>query len=131
MVTEKAIPVGIMPIIYLEHFPKAMSGARGSLSAKRQFTTGQGRSGTREGAGAIKLGLYDLFAMSTREPGLMIKELHGLRSDNAEGRSKLMRHVLKTGEMPNVADIKIEGTDAKARQLVEVFFHGAMLQAEL
>ncbi len=126
MVTEKTIPVGIMPVIYLEHFPKAMSGARGSLSAKRQFTTGQGRSGTSEGAGAIKFGIYDLFAMSYREPGLMIKELHGLRSDNAEGRKKLLKHVLKTGEMPNVADIKLDPGEAKARQLVEVFFKGAM-----
>ncbi len=131
MITEKAVPVGIMPVIYLEHFPKAMSGSRGSLSAKRQFTTGQGRSGTRAGAGAIKLGLYDLFAMSFKEPGLMIKELHGLRSDNAGGRSKLMKHVLKTGEMPNVVDIKIDSGEAKAKQLVEVFFQGALLEPKL
>ncbi len=128
MVTEKTVPVGIMPIIYLEHFPKAMSGSRGSLSAKRQFTTGQGRSGTREGAGAIKFGLYDIFAMSFKEPGLIFKELHGLRSDNAAGRSKLMKHVFKEGEMPDVADIKLDSGDAKARQLVEVFFRGSMLE---
>ncbi len=131
MTTEKAVPVGIMPVIYLEHFPKAMSGARGSLSVGRQSTTGQGRSGTNEGAGAIKLGGYDLFAMGFKEPGLMIKEFHGLRSDNADGRSKLMRHVLKTGEMPNVADIKIESKEAKARALVEVFFQGALLEPNL
>ncbi len=128
MVTEKSVPVGIMPVIYLEHFPKAMSGARGSLSAKKQFTTGQGRSGTREGAGAIKFGLYDLFAMSFKEPGMMIKELHGLRSDNKEGNDKLQRHVIKTGEMPNVADFKLESSGAKARQLVETFFRGALLE---
>ncbi len=131
MITEKAVPVGIMPVIYLEHFPKAMSGARGSLSTKRQFTTGQGRSGTREGAGAIKFGLYDIFAMSFKEPGLMFKELHGLRSDNQGGRSKLMKHVLKTGEMPKVADIKIDSSEAKAKQLVETFFRGAMLEPNL
>ncbi len=131
MVTEKAVPVGIMPVIYLEHFPKAMSGARGSLSAKRQFTTGQGRSGTKEGAGAIKLGLYDIFALGFKEPGLVFKELHGLRSDNADGRNKLRKHVFKTGEMPNVADIKIESKDAKARQLVETFFRGAILEPSL
>jgi hypothetical protein len=130
MVTEEAVPVGIMPIIYLEHFPKAMSGARGSLSAKRQFTTGQGRSGTRQGAGAIKLGFYDLFAMSFKEPGLMIKELHGIHSDNADGKKKFTREVLKTGKMPTVRDIKIDSVGAKTKQLVEVFFRGAMLDPE-
>jgi len=130
IVTEKAVPVGIMPVIYLEHFPKAMSGARGSLSVKRQFTTGQGRSGTRQGAGAIKLGFYDLFAMAYKEPGLMMKELHGIHADNKEGKAKFTREVFKTGEMPIVEDIKIESSGSKTRQLVEVFFHGAMLEPD-
>jgi hypothetical protein len=130
IVTEQAVPVGIMPVIYLEHFPKAMSGARGSLSVKRQFTTGQGRSGTRQGAGAIKLGFYDLFAMAYKEPGLLMKELHGIHADNKEGKSKFNREVLKTGEMPVVENIKIESSGSKTKQLVEVFFHGAMLKAE-
>lgn len=129
--TEREVPVGIMPVTYLEHFPKAMSGARGSLSAKRQFTTGQGRSGTRVGAGAIKFGLYDLFAISYKEPGLLIKELHGLHSDNKEAKNKFQREVLKTGKMPNVLDIKIDTAEGKTKQLVETFFRGAMLEPQL
>ena len=130
--TEREVPVGIMPVIYLEHFPKAMSGARGSLNVKRQFTTGQGRSGTREGAGAIKLGLYDLFAMSYKEPGLLIKEIHGLHSDNKEAKNKFMREVFKNGgKMPEILNMKISSTDSKTKQLVEAFFKGAILDVEL
>ncbi len=131
MLTERAVPVGIMPVTYLEHFPKAMSGARGSLAVKRQFTTGQGRSGTREGAGAIKYGGYDIAAMGYREPGLMFAEWHGLHSDNAAGRSQLMRHVLKNGTMPNVADMKLDSGESQAKNLVEVFFQGAMLDPSI
>ena len=131
IVTEREVPVGIMPVIYLEHFPKAMSGSRGSLSVKRQFTTGQGRSGTRVGAGAIKLGLYDLFAMSYKEPGLMIKELHGLHSDNDQAKKKFQKEVLKTGKMPEILDMKIDSNEAKTKKLVEVFFRGAMLEPDL
>jgi hypothetical protein len=121
-----------MPVVYLEHFPKAMSGARGSLSVGRQFTTGQGRSGTKEGAGAIKLGLYDLFAMAYKEPGLLIKEIHGLHSDNKSAKSKFMREVMKSGgKMPDVRDIKIDSNEAKTKKLVETFFYGAMLEPNL
>jgi len=129
--TEREVPVGIMPIIYLEHFPKAMSGSRGSLSVKHQHTTGQGRSGTRVGAGAIKLGLYDLFALSYKEPGLLIKEVHGLHSDNLEAKKKFQKEVIKTGKMPRVLDMKIDANEAKTRKLVEVFFRGAMLEPNL
>lgn len=129
--TERAVPVGIMPVIYLEHFPKAMSGSRGSLSVNSQLTTGQGRSGTRVGAGAIKLGLYDLFAMSYKEPGLLIKELHGLHSDNTEAKRKFQRQVLKDAKMPNVLDIKIDSSEGKTKQLIETFFRGAMLEPQL
>jgi DNA-directed RNA polymerase beta subunit len=131
IITEKEVPVGIMPVIYLEHFPKAMSGSRGSLSVGRQHTTGQGRSGTRVGAGAIKLGLYDLFAMSYKEPGLLVKEIHGLHADNKEARKKFQKEVLKTGKMPEILNMKINADDAKTKQLVEVFFKGAMLEPDL
>jgi hypothetical protein len=129
--TEMEVPVGIMPVIYLEHFPKAMSGARGSLSVKKQHTTGQGRSGTRVGAGAIKLGLYDLFAMSYKEPGLLIKEVHGLHADNKNAQKKFQKEVLKTGKMPEVLNMKIDADEAKTKKLVEVFFRGAMLDPNL
>ena len=108
-----------------------MSGSRGSLSVKSQFTTGQGRSGTRVGAGAIKLGMYDLFALSYKEPGLLIKEMHGLHADNKEAKSKFRRQVLKTGKMPEVMDIKINSAEGKTKQLVEAFYKGAMLDVNL
>jgi hypothetical protein len=131
ILTEKEVPVGIMPVNYLEHFPKAMAGARGSLSVSRQTTTGQGRSGTRVGAGAIKLGLYDLFGMSYKEPGLIIKEVHGLHSDNKEAKRKFQKEVLKTGKMPEIFDMKIDSAEGKTKKLVETFFRGAMLEPDL
>ncbi len=127
LITEREVPVGIMPIIYLEHFPKAMSSARGSLSVKKQFTTGQGRSGTRSGAGAIKLGEYDLFALSYKEPRLLMKELHGVHADNKKAQNKFRNEILKTGKMPEIGSMHIDTTEGKTRQLVETFFRGAML----
>jgi len=129
--TEREVPVGIMPVNYLEHFPKAMAGSRGSLSVKSQFTTGQGRSGTRVGAGAIKLGLYDLFAMSYKEPGLIIKEVHGLHSDNKEAKRKFQKEVLKTGKMPEIFGLKIDSAEGKTKMLVETYFRGAILEPNL
>jgi len=129
--TEQTVPVGIMPVTYLEHFPKAMSGVRGSLASKSQFTTGQGRSGTSVGAGASKIGEYDLFALSYKEPGKLIKELHGLHSDNKEGKMKFQKMVLKDGKMPDILNIKIDSSEGKTKQLVETFFHGAMLESDL
>jgi len=131
ILTEKEVPVGIMPVNYLEHFPKAMAGARGSLSVKSQFTTGQGRSGTRVGAGAIKLGLYDLFGMSYKEPGLLIKEVHGLHSDNKEAKRKFQKEVLKTGKMPKIFDLHVDSAEGKTKKLVETFFRGAILDPDL
>ena len=132
MTTQRKVPVGIMPVTYLEHFPQAMSGSRGSLAVKKQFTTGQGRSGTREGAGAIKIGLYDLFALSYKKPGNLIKELHGLHSDNQQAKSKFDKLVLKSGgKMPDLNDIKIDSSLAKTKNLVDTYFRGAMLQPNL
>jgi len=129
--TDRPVPVGILQIYYLEHFPKTMSSTRGSLKVKRQFTTGQGRSGTKVGNGAIKLGLYDLFSLSTRKPGYMLKELHGMRSDNQEGSRKLMNMVMKTGLMPKTTDIKVDSNQSKTKQLIEAYFIGAILEPEL
>lgn len=132
IMTDRPVPVGIISVFYLEHFPKAMSSSRGSLKIKHQFTTGQGRSGTKEGNGAMKLGLYDLFAISYQTPALMIKELYGLKSDNNDAKFKLRKLILKGGEMPEVKDIKIDSsTESKTRQLVEAYFRGALLEATL
>jgi hypothetical protein len=129
--TEKEVPVGIMNVVYLEHFPKAMSSSRGSLSTKRQFTTGQGRSGTRTGAGAIKLGGYDLFSLSFKEPAKMIKELHGVHSDNLKAKNTFFKKLLKTDEMPTIKDLPISSQESKTKKLIEVFFYGAMLEPNL
>jgi hypothetical protein len=131
LVTEREIPVGIMPVIYLEHFPKAMRSVRGSLSVKKQFTTGQGRSGTRAGAGAIKLGEYDLFGMAYKQPGFLLKELHGVHADNKDAQNKFTREIIKTGKMPNIKDLKIDSNTSKTKQLVDVYFRGAMLEPGL
>jgi hypothetical protein len=44
--TYKTVPVGILPVHLLEHFPKAMSSTRGSINGKANYITGQGKSGT-------------------------------------------------------------------------------------
>jgi len=129
--TDRPVPVGILQIYYLEHFPKIMSSTRGSLKVKRQFTTGQGRSGTKVGNGAIKIGIYDLFSLSTRKPGHLIKELHGMRSDNQESSRKLMNSILKTGQMPVTSDIKVDSQQSKTKQLIEAYFIGAIIEPRL
>ena len=109
-----------------------MASARSSLFIKSQQTTGQGRSGSKVGAGATKLGLYDLFSIGYKEPALMIKELHGVKSDNASARFKLQREILKTGKMPKIADIKIDSNvESKTKLLIEAYFKGAMLKPDL
>lgn len=134
IITEYSVPVGIFPVVYLEHFPKEMAGIRANIKAKKQFTTGQGRSGTKEGDGAIKLGIYDLFAVASKKASSIITELHMLKSDNDAGSKKLRNSILKTGEVVSQSDIDITQElkdNAKTKKLVDSYFIGALLKPNL
>ena len=129
--TEYEIPVGIMPIYMLEHFPKEMSGARGSVSVKRQLMTGQGRSGTKEGNGAISLGLYDIFSVISKEPTEMLKELWMLKSDSQGAKHQLINKTIKNGgKVPDLNEIEITKDDAVTKKMIEAYFIGASLEPQ-
>jgi len=129
--TKYKVTVGIMPVFYLEHFPKAMSGVRGSINVKNQLTTGQGRAGTKEGNGAIKLGLYDMFSVTSRRANKFIKEMWAVKSDDYEAKKELRKKIIKsaeTGEEINVSDIEVKPEDITTKKLIEAYFYGACLQ---
>ena len=134
IITEYEVPVGIIPVAYLEHFPQYMANVRGSIKAKKQAMTGQGRSGTRDGDGAVSMGLYDTFALASQKSTNLITELHMLKSDNQAASSKLRRAIITTGKVPSLEDLdlteEIEKT-AKTKLLVDNYFKGAMLEPSL
>jgi hypothetical protein len=125
--TEYKVTVGIMPVYLLEHFPKAMSGVRGMISAKSQLTTGQGRSGTRDGNGAIKIGLYDMFSIASVRPNKVIKELWAIKSDNVEAKKQLRRQIIKS-EVPMSSEINVDKDDLITKKLVKNYFYGSILE---
>jgi len=132
--TEYEVTVGIMPVYLLEHFPKEMSSVRGMINAKRQSTTGQGRSGTKEGNGAISLGLYDMFSLMTREPDKLLKELWTLKADSKGAKDKLIRQILKAEDLDasnvKVENINIDPNDLLTKKLIENYFIGAILEPQ-
>ena len=132
--TETEVPVGILPIYLLEHFPKAMSSVRGSLFNKREFISNQGVSGTKEKAGANKIGLYDINSLLTKQPYSLIKELHALKSDSNKARNQLMKSILKLekGQLPDIDSIEIDREqDLPSKRWGEVLFYGAGLKPDL
>jgi len=129
--TEFEIPVGIMPVYLLEHFPKEMSGVRGSIAVKRQLMTGQGRSGTKEGNGAIRLGLYDIFSVISREPTEMLKELWLLKADTQSAKKQLINKIIRNGgKVPSLSDIQITKDDMLTKKMIEAYFYGAILEPQ-
>ena len=132
--TEYEVAVGIMPVYLLEHFPKEMSSVRGMLNAKRQLMTGQGRSGTKEGNGAISLGLYDIFSLATREPSNLIKELWALKADSKQAKTKLMREILRSKDLDassiSLKDFELDSQDLATKKLIENYFIGAILEPQ-
>jgi DNA-directed RNA polymerase subunit beta len=129
--TEYEVPVGIMPVYLLEHFPKEMSGARGSIAVKRQLMTGQGRSGTKEGNGAIRLGLYDIFSVISRQPTEMMKELWLLKADTNNAKKQLIYKTIRNnGKVPLLKDINITKDDMFTKKMIEAYFIGAILEPQ-
>ena len=128
--TEFEITVGIMPVYLLEHFPKEMSSVRGIINVKRQISTGQGSSGTKEGNGAIRLGLYDLFSVASRDSKDLLKELWLLKADTRTSKNKLIRDIVK-GNVPSLNEIEVPEDDQLTKKMIEAYFYGAILEPQL
>jgi len=133
IVTERAVPVGILPINMLEHFPKAMSSTRGSISTGTNWITGQGRSGTKEGTGAIKVGLFDMNSLLSKRPYNLVKEMHAIKSDAGKTKNKMLRSIIKNNSIPSIEmdELDIDEEELAATNMIKVLFKGAGLQANL
>ncbi len=129
--TEYPVTVGIMPVHLLEHFPKAMSGVRGSLNAKTQLTLGQGRSGTKEGNGAIKVGVYDMFSLISRDPDKLFKELWIAKADNTAAKEELRRKILLSDKPVEIEDLNLQDENSITKKLIKTYFHGALLEPDM
>ena len=126
--TYQTVPVGILPVHLLEHFPKAMSSTRGSINGKSNYITGQGKSGTKDGAGAISIGLYDANSLLSVQGYELISELHSIKSDAHKAKSKMINTIIREHRMPDASDIEVETTDLASLNLVQVYFRGAGLE---
>lgn len=136
-VTETEVVVGILPVFMLEHFPKAMSSTRGAINVKDQFISGQGISGSQEGKGAIKVGLYDMYAIlsknggGNKQQGNLIKELHSLKSDAVASKRKYINSLLYKNELPNVnITDPVEEVDTKTKNWISAMFYGCGLEPD-
>lgn len=128
IVSKKKVPVGILNVYLLEHIPKYMGSVRGSLNNKYQMMTGQGSSGTSEGAGASQIGLYDLYSLMTFQPYGLLKELHSLKSDNSKGRTQLNNELIHGEGYPDIEDIEVQEEDNVSKNLSKFLFLGGGLQ---
>jgi hypothetical protein len=134
-VTENEVIVGVLPIYMLEHFPKGMSSVRGSLNIKDQFITGQGISGSAEGKGAIKVGLYDTFGLLSKnhgkgkEHGHLFKELHSIKSDAVISKRKYINSLIYKNELPSIDNLtETDKRDTKTKNFIEAMFIGCGLE---
>ena len=129
--TLKEVPVGILPVNMLEHFPHGMSSTRGSLNNRVNWMTGQGRNGSKEGTGAIKVGLYDMNSLLSKRPYGLVKELHALKSDASVSKRKVINTILKQNRIPESFDINLESDELVTLNMVKVLFEGAGLKPDL
>jgi len=134
VLTEREVPVGIAPIAVLEHIPQFMANVRGSVNVKKSTITGQGRSGTKDGNGSVKIGLYDMFGLSFKKSTSLLKELHYMKADNIAASTKLNNSILRTGKMPSQEELDLTDEtekQSKAKKLISTYFIGAMIQPNL
>lgn len=137
IITEKEVVVGILPIYMLEHFPKGMGSVRGSINIMDQFVSGQGRSGSKEGLGAIKVGLYDMYSILSKnggegkELGHLLKELHSIKSDATLSKRKYINSLIYKNELPSIDLIsETDPQDTKTKTWIEAMFYGCGLQPD-
>ncbi len=136
-ITEHEVVVGILPIYMLEHFPKGMSSVRGSINVKDQFLSGQGVSGSEEGKGAIKVGLYDMYSLLSKNSGgdkqigNLLKELHSLKSDAKTSKRKYINSLIYKNELPSVnLDEEVTNINTPTKNWIEALFYGCGLQPD-
>ena len=126
--TLKKVPVGILNVFLLEHFPQTQGSVRGSMYAKRSIVTGQGSSGSKDRKGATKAGLYDLYSILTKRPYNLIKELHSLKSDAKLAKIAYNRQIFEGNGTPSIANIKITKDDTTTKNYIEALFLAAGLK---
>ena len=124
-VTFKKVPVGILNVFLLEHFPQTQGSVRGSMYVKRSIVTGQGQSGSKDRKGATKAGLYDLYSILTKSPYNLIKELHSLKSDAKMAKIAYDREIFRGNGVPSITDIKISKHDTTTKNYLEALFLSA------
>ena len=124
-ITMKKVPVGILNVFLLEHFPQTQGSVRGSMYVKRSIVTGQGQSGSKDRKGATKAGLYDLYSILTKTPYNLIKELHSLKSDAKTAKIAYDREIFTGNGVPSIKDIKISKHDTTTKNYIEALFLGA------
>lgn len=127
--TLKKVPVGILNVFLLEHFPHTQGSVRGSHYVKNSIVTNQGSSGTKDRRGATKTGLYDLYSLLTKTPYNLIKEFHSLKSDARTAKYAYQRQMLLKNELPSIKDIQISKDDTPTKNYIESLLLGAGLKA--
>ena len=128
-ITMKKVPVGILNVFLLEHFPQTQGSVRGSMYVKRSIVTGQGQSGSKDRKGATKAGLYDLYSILTKSPYHLVKELHSLKSDAKMAKIAYDREIFNGNGVPSIADIKISKHDTTTKNYLEALFLSAGIKA--
>lgn len=127
-ITMKKVPVGILNVFLLEHFPQTQGSVRGSMYTKRSIVTGQGSSGSKDRKGATKAGLYDLYSILTKRPYNLVKELHSLKSDAKMAKVAYDRQIFNGVGTPSISNIKITKNDTTTKNYIEALFLGAGLK---
>ena len=126
--TLKKVPVGILNVFLLEHFPHTQGSVRGSQYIKSSIVTGQGSSGSKDRKGATKAGLYDLYSILTKTPYNLIKELHSLKSDAKMAKVAYQRQIFNGDGTPSISHIKITKDDTTTKNYLEALLLGAGLR---
>ena len=126
--TMKKVPVGILNVFLLEHFPQTQGSVRGSMYVKSSIVTGQGSSGSKDRKGATKAGLYDLYSILTKTPYNLIKELHSIKSDAKMAKVAFDRQIFDGNGTPSISDINITKDDTTTKNYIEALFLGAGLK---
>ena len=127
--TMRKVPVGILNVYFLEHFPQMQGSMRGSQYVKNSIITVQGSAGAKDRKGATKTGLYDLYSLLSKTPYNLIKELHTLKSDARQAKHAYQRQIFQTGELPSIKDIKITRVDTTTKNYIETLLLGAGLKS--
>jgi DNA-directed RNA polymerase beta subunit len=125
-VTDEPVLVGVISVLLLEHLVQHMSSLRSSAGVY-DHVTGQPKSGSKEGKGALKIGEYDMASLKAvlgDKTGLT-NELFGMKSDNSEGRREMVNQIIKEGKVISQDSYKklmVEGDVGQSEKLIKTTF---------